>query len=100
MNPAATATFKLLGIVELNIHETSARNSRWSIAAPLTAFTRSRTIPVIRSVVEESLILFHAQNGNSETCLDFARSDTFSTTTISAQTLLTMATRSSSPHVS
>src|SRR5438477_4882968 len=79
MNPAATATFKLLGIVELNIHETSARNSRWSIPAPLTAFIRSRKIPVIPSVVEESLFFFvMPQNGNSKRCLDFARDDKFS----------------------
>src|SRR5438128_1822123 len=31
MNPAATAAFKLLGIVELNMPETSARKSRRSI---------------------------------------------------------------------
>src|SRR5207248_7335733 len=31
INPAATATFKLLGIVELNMWETSAQNSRRSI---------------------------------------------------------------------
>ena len=33
MNPAATATFKLLGIVELNMYETCARNSWRSIKA-------------------------------------------------------------------
>src|SRR5438477_12580619 len=33
MNPTATATFKLFGIVELNMHRTCARNSRWSILA-------------------------------------------------------------------
>src|SRR5438874_2528643 len=31
--PPRSAIFKLLGIVELNIRETSGRNSRWSIVA-------------------------------------------------------------------